>query len=283
MRQYEIRIRKAVDSQMHGDYHSVFKGSGLEFDDVRQYQYGDDVRAIDWNVSAKGHGTFIKTFKEEKEQNVFFVIDVSASQNIGREGIKKMDVAKEICSVLALSAVKEGSSVGFLCFSDQKEKYIKPDKGMKHAYQSIGALFKMTPKSPLTDIDKGLGQAMGVVKRKSVVIVVSDFIGEGYDRKLKAIGQKHDAIAIHLADKRESKLPNLGIVPMLDKETGRTFWANTSWGAFKNRVSGFLPKSQEHIKEVCRQSKINYLFVDTGEDFVPKLVQLFKTRNKSRK
>src|SRR5687767_3446516 len=129
LRQYEIRIRKAINSQMKGDFHSIFKGSGLEFDDVRPYQYGDDIRTIDWNVSAKGHGTFVKTFKEDKEQTVFFILDVSASEEIGNMGKTKADIGKEICGVLALSAAKESTHAGLICFSDRKEKYLKPLKG----------------------------------------------------------------------------------------------------------------------------------------------------------
>ncbi len=131
---YEIKIRKAINTRMQGNFHSVFKGSGLEFDDVRAYQYGDDVRTIDWNVTAKGHDTYVKTFKEEKEQYVYVILDVSASQEIGKEGKQKIDASKEISGLLSLSAIREQSQLGLICFSDQKEKYIKPGKGMRHAY-----------------------------------------------------------------------------------------------------------------------------------------------------
>src|SRR5687768_6975091 len=147
LHRYEIKIRKMVTAQMQGDFHSVFKGSGLEFNDVRPYQYGDDVRTIHWNVSAKGHGTFVKTFREEKEQIVFFVLDVSASQDIGSENLKKLDLTKELCGVLTLSAIKEQSKVGVVCFSDQKEGYIKPDKGLKYAYNIIYKIYNLVPKS----------------------------------------------------------------------------------------------------------------------------------------
>ena len=136
LRKYEIQIRKAVNSQMQGDFHSIFKGTGLEFDDVRPYQYGDDIRSIDWNVSAKGHGTFVKTFKEEKEQTIFFILDVSASQEIGSPGKTKVDIGKEICGVLALSGAKESSQIGLICYSDEREKFIKPKKGMMLAFPS---------------------------------------------------------------------------------------------------------------------------------------------------
>ena len=156
LRRFEIQIRKAINSQMQGDYRSVFKGTGLEFDDVRPYQYGDDIRTIDWNVSAKGHGTFVKTFREEKEQTVFFILDVSASENIGSEGKTKADIGKEICGVLALSAVKESSHVGLICYSDIKERYIKPTKGHSQAYEIISALVNLKPQSLKTSAIAGL-------------------------------------------------------------------------------------------------------------------------------
>src|SRR6476620_5242593 len=146
LQKFELRIRKVIDTQMQGDFHSVFKGSGLEFSEVRAYQYGDDVRTIDWNVSAKGNGTFVKIFKEEKEQTVFFMVDVSASQEIGKRNRRKLDVTREICGVLALSAVKEDSQVGLYCFTDRKEKYIKPSKGIKQGYELVVNLFKLEPK-----------------------------------------------------------------------------------------------------------------------------------------
>ena len=147
LRKYEIQIRKVINSHMQGDFHSIFKGSGLEFDDVRPYQYGDDIRTIDWNVSAKGHGMFVKTFKEEKEQTVFFILDVSASEDIGSAGRTKGDIGKEICGVLALSASKESSHLGLICFSDVKEKFMKPTKGHSQAYEIISTLAKLQPKS----------------------------------------------------------------------------------------------------------------------------------------
>ncbi|MEM6299577.1 MAG: DUF58 domain-containing protein, partial [Bacteroidota bacterium] len=182
LRRYEIRIRKAVNTQMHGDFHSVFKGSGLEFDDIRQYQYGDDVRSVNWNVSAKGVGTYLNTYKEEKEQSVFFVLDVSASQKIGKKDQQKLDVANKICGILTLSALREDSSVGFLAFSDQKETYIRPNKGNKHGYQIINRMFSLNPESRKTDLKKALGLTLSTIRRKSIIILISDFIDEGYEK-----------------------------------------------------------------------------------------------------
>lgn len=283
LRRYEIRIRKAIDSHMQGDYHSVFKGSGLEFDDVRLYQYGDDIRHIDWNVSAKGHGTFVKTFKEEKEQSVFFVVDVSASQDIGKQGRKKIDISKEITGVLSLSAIKEASSVGLLCFSDDKERYMKPNKGQKHAYQLFGELFRLKPRSPKTNIGRALGQALAMLKRKTIVIVISDFVDEGYERHLKALCRKHDLIVIHVGDDRETTFPRIGIAPLFDKEAGKTIWVNTSSKQFRDRLDKFYAKNRIALSDLIRRNGGNYLFVNAQEDYVPKLVNLFKIRNTAKK
>ena len=173
LRKYEIQIRKAINSQMQGDFHSIFKGSGLEFDDVRPYQYGDDIRTIDWNVTAKGHGTFVKTFKEEKEQTIFFILDVSASQNIGSPGKTKIDIGREICGVLALAGAKESSQLGLICFSDEREKFIKPAKGTVQAYQMIYTLAKLEPKSLKTNLNKAISFALNSIKRRAVIIMIS--------------------------------------------------------------------------------------------------------------
>ncbi len=283
LRNYEIRIRKAINSQMQGDFHSVFKGSGLEFDDVRSYQYGDDVRHIDWNVSAKGHGTFIKTFKEEKEQNIFFVLDVSASQEIGKPGNQKIDIAKEICGVLSLAGVKEASSVGVLCFSDDKEKYIKPEKGLKHAYKLITTIYKLNPQSLKTNLNKALMLAMSIVKRKSLIIVISDFVDTDYERNLKAMGRKHDLVVIHISDQRETAFPQLGIVPLYDKELQKTIWVNTSSKATRSKLDSYYSGNRKVLEELCKRNNTNYLHIDTNEDYVPKLIKLFKIRNRVRK
>lgn len=166
LRKYEIQIRKAINSRMQGDFHSIFKGSGLEFDGVREYQYGDDTRTIDWNVSAKGHGTFVKTFKEEKEQTVFFLLDVSASQEIGTPGAQKVDVGKEITGVLTLAAVKQQNRVGLLTFSDQKEKFVKSGKGIKHGYAIIHELYNHTPESTKTNIDQAIKKSLEIIHKK---------------------------------------------------------------------------------------------------------------------
>lgn len=283
LKKYEIRIRQAINTHMQGNFHSVFKGSGLEFSDVRSYQYGDDVRTIDWNVSAKGHGTFVKTFKEEKEQNVFFLLDVSASQDIGSLQQKKIDIGKEICAVLTLSAIKESGNVGLICFSDQKELYLKPDRGMKHGYEIIYSIFKLKPKSINTDLNKSLKYAMNVLKKKSIIILISDFIDENFEHNLTAISQKHDLVVIHLSDSREFDFPKMGIIPLYDKESKKTIWVNSSSTKFREKINNSFRVKKEGLENLCRKYNANYLWLDTQEDYVSKLVQLFKVRNRTKK
>ena len=283
LRKYEIQIRKAINSQMQGDFHSIFKGSGLEFDDVRAYQYGDDIRTIDWNVSAKGHGTFVKTFKEEKEQTVFFIMDVSGSQDIGTPGKRKLDIGKEICGVLSLSAAKEGSQVGLMCYSDKKEKYVKPAKGPKQAYEIIRTLVGLRPESKKTDLAKAILLTLNTVKRRSIMIFISDFIDDNYFHNLKGLAKKHDLVMIRVTDKRETDLPKLGIVPLYDKENDKTVWVNTSFGSFRNNLKENYEKNEETLDKFARKHQINFISVDTSQDYVPLLLKLFKIRNKSLK
>lgn len=280
LHKFEIRIRKAVTSQMRGNFNSVFKGSGLEFSDLRLYQYGDDVRLIDWNTTAKGHGTFVKIFKEEKEQTVFFMVDVSASQDVGRSDRSKLDTAKEICGVLTLSAIKEASHVGLLCFSDQKEKYIKPANTLKHGYRTILELFKLKPESAGTNLKKMILFGLEVIKRRSLIFVVSDFIDTGYEENLKALARKHDLVVIHLYDQRETNLPRLGIIPVFDTESKKTIWVNASSSWFRNRMKTLFEDNSKTLEQLCKQNKANYLSIDASEDYVNKLIKLFKVRKK---
>jgi uncharacterized protein (DUF58 family) len=283
LRNYEIQIRKAITSQMQGDYRSIFKGTGLEFDDVRPYQYGDDIRTIDWNVSAKGHGIFVKTFKEEKEQTIYFMVDISASQDIGEPGKSKNDIGKEICGVLAITGAKESSHIGLIAFSDEREIFVRPAKGMAQAHQIISRLINHQPRSPRTNLSGAMSYALNAIKRRSVIILISDFIDEGYEHHLKALAKRHDLVAIHISDNRETMLPKLGIVPVIEKETGRTIWVNSSFGDFRQTLASAHQERVDHVSGIARKHQINYLNIQTHEDFVPKLLRLFKLRNKSRK
>lgn len=283
LRNYEIQIRKAINSQMQGDFHSIFKGSGLEFDDVRPYQYGDDIRTIDWNVSAKGHGPYVKTFRETKEQTIFFILDVSASQDIGSPGKTKYDIGKEICGVLAMAGAKESSSIGLIAYSDRREIFLKPAKGMSKAYEMVYHLIRLKPQSEKTNLSKAILFALNSIKRRSVIIMISDFIDEGYFHNLKSLARKHDLVMIHISDKRETSLPKLGIIPVLDKETKSTIWVNTSFGDFRNRIASHHNGRVEELTTFAKRNQINFLSLDTEQEYVPQLLKLFKSRNRVMK
>ncbi|MEM9896115.1 MAG: DUF58 domain-containing protein [Bacteroidota bacterium] len=280
VRRYEIRIRKAINSQMQGDFKSIFRGSGLEFDDVRPYQWGDDVRNIDWRVTAKGHGTFLKTFIEEKEQMIFFLLDVSASQEIGKADRKKIDLAKEITGVLTLAAIREGSKAGVLCYSDQVEDYVKPSKTVKHAYEIINRIFSLNPKSKKTNLDAGIKYTLNLLNKKAIVFVISDFIDEDFTHSLRGLARKHDLVVIQVGDKREAAIPNMGIVPLVEKESGKTVWINTSSRNFKNTVQKTFGNQRESLEDFCKRNDVNYTNISTEDEYVPKLIRLFRHRNR---
>ncbi len=283
LRKYEIMIRKVANNHLQGEYQSLFKGSGLEFDDLRPYQYGDDVRTIEWKVSAKGHGTFVKTFREDKDQSVFFLLDISGSQDIGQEGNRKIDQGKIIAGVLTLAAVFEGSQIGLVSYSDEKEKLILPAKGSKQGVKMIKGIFEHQNKSLKTDLNGLFTFALNLIKKRAVVVVISDFIDSDYERSFRALAERHDLVAIQLTDPRESVLPSLGIIPVYDKEKGKTTWVNTAFGSFSKKIADTFTTERIHLQEICKKNQINYLAIDTTQDIVAPLIELFKYRNKSMK
>jgi uncharacterized protein (DUF58 family) len=283
LRKYEIMIRKVANNHHQGEYQSIFKGSGLEFDDLRPYQYGDDVRTIEWKVSAKGHGTFVKTFREEKDQSVFFLLDISGSQDIGQEGNRKIDQGRIISGVLTLAAVFEGSQVGLVSYSDEKEKLILPAKGGKQGVKMIKGIFEHQNKSLKTDLNGLFTFALNLIKKRAVVIVISDFIDSDYERPFRALAERHDLVAIQLTDPRESTLPSLGIIPVYDKEKGKTTWVNTAFGSFSKKIADTFTTDRAHLQDLCKKNQINYLAIDTTQDIIAPLIELFKYRNKSMK
>lgn len=276
-------LRKVANNHLQGDYQSIFKGAGLEFDDLRPYQYGDDIRTIEWKVSAKGHGTFVKTFKEDKDQSVYFLLDISGSQDIGNKERKKIDLGKEIAGVLTLAATHEGSQVGLITYSDEKEKIILPGKGPRQAVKIIKGIFNHTNKSLKTDLKGMFTFCLNLIKKRSIVIVISDFIDEGYEKPFKALADKHDVVAIQVTDPIESALPSLGIVPIYDKEEGKITWVNTAFGGFSKKISASFNLERSNLVKLCKKNQINYLQIDTKQDIVLPLMELFKTRNKTMK
>ena len=282
VRKYEIKIRKAININLQGDYKSVFKGTGLDFDDLRPYNYGDDIRTINWNITAKQNNIYINTYKEEKEQSVFFLIDVSKSQIIGNDIQNKLNLTKEICSVLCLSAIRENNQVGLICFSDIKEKYIKPKKGFSHAYFIIKKLFKLKPKSKKTNINKFINFSMNIIKKKSIIIFISDFIDRDYTKNLISMSKKYDLVLIQIYDKQEIKLPRLGLIPIVENENNTKKWINTSSKKFKDILENTYSNNHKNIKNMSKKNGINYLKIRTDENYIPALIKLFKTRNKYR-
>jgi uncharacterized protein (DUF58 family) len=279
VRKYEIEIRKYLNNSNQGDYNSIFKGSGIDFDDLRPYQYGDDHRSINWNISAKEDKIYTNTYKEDKEQSVFFLVDVSQSQYIGKEE-NKINISKEIASVLTISALNTNSQVGILCFSDQKELFIQSKKGASHGYRIIKNLYEMNQKSKKTNISSMIKFFMNTVKKKSLVILISDFIDKNYIKNLGALAKKHDVVSLHIYDDYETKIPNLGIIELEEKENNFRKWVNTSSDKFKKLSKDLFVSKPEQLKKEMNSIGINYLKINSKENYIKNLIKLFKYRKK---
>ncbi|MGI4872379.1 MAG: DUF58 domain-containing protein [Janthinobacterium lividum] len=280
LRHLELRMRQAVEAQLQGSFRSVFRGNGLEFDDVRLYQYGDEVRAIDWAVSSKGHGTFVKTYKEEREQQVLVALDVSASQRVGgnRNATSKLDLGRDLAGLLALSAARQEAALGLLAFSDQKELYLPPAKGLRAAYALLQRLYSLRPASQHTSLTVGIRQVLGLLRRRSLVVLISDFIDDNYERELAMLARQHQLLVVQLVAPQETDFPALGIVPLRDAETGATRWVNTSAAGFRGRYAAQAQARQQALQALCRRQRVGFLALRTDEDFVPQLVGLFRQR-----
>ena len=227
VRKIEIKTRRLSDNVFGGEYHSTFKGRGMTFSEVRQYQFGDDVRSIDWNVTARYNEPFVKVFEEERELTLMLVVDVSGSEAFGTKTQFKREILTEIAATLAFSALKNNDKVGLLLFSDQVELFIPPKKGRSHILRIIRELLEFKPQSFKTNISNALEFLTGVIKKKAIVFVLSDFMDEGYSKTLRITAKKHDLTGIRVYDSVETKLPKLGIVPIRDSETGLVQWVNT--------------------------------------------------------
>jgi len=286
LRHLEIRMRQAVETQLQGNFGSVFRGNGLEFDDVRLYQYGDEVRAIDWAVSSKGHGTFVRTYKEEREQQVLVALDVSASQRVGGGGFdaagqvlpRKLDLGRDLAGVLALAAARQGAALGLLAFTDQKELYLPPTKGLRPAFALLQRLYGLRPMSRHTSLGGGIGQVLGLLKRRSLVVLISDFIDENFERPLTMLARRHDLVVVQLQAPQEAAFPALGIVPLRDAETGVTRWVNTSAPGFQAAHRAQAEARLLALRALCHRQRVSLLPVRTDEDFVSQLVGLFRQR-----
>ena len=277
VRKYEIEIRKFLNNSNQGDYRSIFKGSGIDFDDLRPYQYGDDHRSINWNITAKEDKIYTNTYKEDKEQSVFFLVDVSKSQEIGKDE-NKINTSKEIASVLTLSALNTNSQVGVLCFSDQKELFIQSKKGVSHGYRIIKNIYELKQKSNNTSISSMIKFFMKSIRKKSLVIIISDFIDENYQKSLKSLSNSHDVICLHIYDDYETKIPALGIIEVEEKENNYKKWVNTSSKTFKEKTRDLFINSSIEMKKNMNSLGINYLRINSRENYIKNLIKLFKYR-----
>ena len=227
VRKIEIKTRRLSDNIFGGEYHSTFKGRGMTFSEVRQYQYGDDVRSIDWNVTARYNEPFVKVFEEERELTLMLMIDISGSELFGTQGQFKREELTEIAATLSFSAMQNNDKVGMILFSDQVELFIPPKKGRSHVLRIIRELLEFKPQSQKTSISNALEFLSGVMKKKAIVFMMSDFMDSGYEKTLRIVAKKHDLTGIRIYDRYEENMPNIGLVPMLDNETGQIAWVNT--------------------------------------------------------
>jgi uncharacterized protein (DUF58 family) len=282
IRQIQIRARRAVDDVLAGEYHSTFKGQGMEFEEVREYQPGDDVRRIDWNVTARMGHPFIKKFIEERELTVMILVDLSASGAFGSGSYLKNEVAAQLSAVLSFAAIKNNDKVGLLIFTDRIEKYIPPKKGKKHVLRVIREILGFQTASPQTNLNMALDFLNKVQKRKSVVMLLSDFLDRGWERSLQATSRKHDLITVRIEDPREENFPDIGLVYLKDAETGEIRLVDTSSAVFRQNFKRGSVADRKSQEDFFKSRGIDHLRVDTGDDFVDPLVQFFKMREKRR-
>ncbi|MBT3945977.1 MAG: DUF58 domain-containing protein [Candidatus Marinimicrobia bacterium] len=280
VKQIEIRTRGLVNDLFGGEYHSIFKGRGMTFSEVREYQPGDDIRLIDWNVTARTGSPFIKVFEEERELTVYLLVDISASGEFGSGQQLKREIGAEIAAVLGFSAIKNNDKVGLILFSDKIEKYVVPKKGKTHVLRVIRELLYTEPEQSGTSLKNALDYLLKVSKRKSVVFIISDFLDQNYWPSLKVVNRKHDLIGIQLYDPAETDIPDMGLAKVEDPETGESFWVDTSSKAARNRLRKDIQNRHEKFKKETRKIGFDLIPVATNQDFVEPLMSFFKKREK---
>jgi uncharacterized protein (DUF58 family) len=290
MRQLEIRTRRMVNDSMSGAYHSVFKGRGMDFDEVREYSPGDEVRTIDWNVTARAGRPFVKKFTEERELTIFLVVDISASGNFGSAAMSKRDLAAELASVLAFSAIRNSDKVGLLLYTDRIERYLPPKKGRRHVLRVVRDILYHEPQGKGTDSVKILDVVNHVLHRRAVVFLISDF--ETADdpvaaraqlrRAVRQTNRRHDLIAVHIEDPREKELPNVGIVALEDAETGEIVELDTGRASVRKRFKEISLERGRKLKSDFRAEGIDTLQLQTDSPYIPALQRFFKTRGRAR-
>ncbi|HZJ20022.1 MAG TPA: DUF58 domain-containing protein [Pricia sp.] len=278
VRKIEIKTRRLSDHIFGGEYHSTFKGRGMTFSEVRQYQFGDDVRSIDWNVTARYNEPYIKVFEEERELTMMLMVDVSGSELFGTTNQFKKDIITEISATLAFSALQNNDKAGLILFSDAVELYIPPKKGKTHVLRIIRELLEFKPNSNRTDLAEALKFMSSVMKKRAIVFVLSDFIADDYEKALKISGNKHDLTGIRIYDEREQTIPNLGMVQMQDAETGRVQLVNTQSKSVRNAYGDYYRQRIDYYTETFTKSGCGTLSCRVDESYVKKLLGYFKRR-----
>lgn len=280
VRQIEIKTRGLVNQVFSGEYHSVFKGRGMEFSEVREYQYGDDIRLIDWNVSARFNHPFVKVFEEERELTVMLLVDFSASGTFGSGTQLKHEVAAEICAVLSFSAIKNNDKVGLILFTDRIEKFVPPKKGRAHILRIIRELISFQPTGTGTDIRQALEYFNHVNKKRTIAFLISDFIDEGYDHILRIVSRKHDVIAIEISDPREEALPPAGMIKMRDAETGSERWIDTTNPMVRQHFEAFWRERRAARRQMFIRSRVDAIPIRIDRPYIKPIVDFFRLRER---
>jgi len=280
VRHIEIKTRGLVNQVFSGEYHSVFKGRGMEFSEVREYHIGDDIRNIDWNVTARYGHPYIKIFEEERELTVTLLVDLSGSQAFGTFEKTKQRIATELSAILAFSALKNNDKVGLILFSDRIEKFVPPRKGKSHVLRIIREVLSFEPEGSGTDIKGALEYFNSVIKKRSIVFLISDFIDTGYDKILRIIGKKHDLIGIHLNDPREKELPKAGLIQFKDAETDEIRFIDTSNKQIREWFNRRIKDQDVFRKQLFMSSRLDSIEIDTSRSYIKPLVNFFKIREK---
>ena len=276
----QIYTKRAVNDVLAGEYHSVFKGRGMEFDEVREYTPGDEIRTIDWNVTARTGQPYVKRYVEERELTLLFMVDLSASGTFGTRQKLKNEVAAELCALLSFSAIKNNDKVGLIIFTDIIELYIPPGKGTSHVLRLIRDLLNFKPRRTRTDIAQALDYLGRITHRKAVVFLVSDFLAEGYERPLGIVARRHDLIAISITDPRERELPKVGLIELEDAETGETVVVDSGSSLVRRQYEAIARARTERLGESFRSSGVDHIPVLTGRDYVRDLVRFFQARER---
>ncbi len=278
VRRLEISTRGLVNEVFSGEYHSVFKGRGMDFSEVREYQIGDDIRSIDWNVTARTGHPFVKIFREERELTVMLLVDASGSGDFGSLNRAKGEIAVEICALLAFSAIKNNDKVGLMIFTDQVEKFIPPRKGRKHVLRVLRELLYFRPSHRGTDIGGVLEYLNRVQRRRSVTFLVSDFLGEKFEKPLRVAGRRHDMIVIRIGDPREETLPRVGLLELEDAESGEHVVVNTSDPKIRSLYRDHVLQRQAALKQLLKQIGIDRIDIRTDRDYIEPLIRFFQQR-----